>query len=121
MMEFKIVDGTALDYESAKKAYLNGVRGNKLRKMFNIGTSQYRTLLNRFREDGITIPKKGKVDINNSPRYYHKHLCKGKTYWTVTRTVNWKKVYFGHYKTEAEAKARVKQLEKNNWEGLIKC
>ena len=118
-MKFEIKEGKSIDYEKAKLAYLQGVRGTALRKMFGMGTSQYTRLLQRFREDGLTVPHKGNVAINKNPKYYHKNLCKGISYYTVTRTINWKRYYFGHFKTEAEAKARVMELEKNNWEGLI--
>lgn len=118
-MNFKIVEGVSLDYDEAKKAYLNGIRGVNLRKMFNIGSSQYQRLLTRFREDGIIIPRKGNVSVGKQPKYYYRNLCKGRSYWTVSRTINWKRHYFGHYKTQAEAKAKVKELEANNWEGLL--
>jgi hypothetical protein len=119
-MNFNIIDGDYFDYDKAKEAYLKGIRGNNLRKKFGIGRSQYVRLLKRFREDGIIIPHKGNVQINNAPKYYYNHICNGYSYWTVSRTINYKLHYFGHFKTEAEAQQRVKELEENNWEGLIK-
>lgn len=117
---FRIVEQKQADYEEMKQAYLKGVRGVNLRKMFNLGTSSYTRLLRDFRADGIIIPRKGNVKtVNHAPKYYHKHLCKGRHYWTVSRTVNYKKVYFGHYATESEAIQRVKELQENNWEGAF--
>ena len=118
-MEFNIVDGEQIDYEEIKQAYLEGVRGRKLREMFGIGTSQYTRILVRFREDGIIVPQKGNVVVNNEPKYYQRNMCNGICYWVVSRTVNWKRHYFGRYKTEAEAQARVKELKENNWEGVF--
>ena len=118
-MEFNIVESKTLNYEEVKQAYLNGIRGNRLRKKFGIGRSQYTRLLNRFREDGIIIPKKGNVAINNTPKYYYNNICNGIPYWTVSRTINYKHHYFGHYKTEAEAQQRVKELQENNWDGVF--
>lgn len=79
-MEFNIRDGEYLDYDSAKEAYLNGIRGDKFRELFNIGKSQYSRLLNHFRDDGIIIPRRGNVPINSPPKYYHKNFVHGIMY-----------------------------------------
>ena len=118
-MAFKIVEGKTLDYETVKEAYLSGIYGVELREMFGMGTSQYSTMLKRFREDGIHVPKHGNIRPNNLPRNYHPRKSHGRTYWIVTKTINWKKYNFGSYKTEEEAKARVQELRESNWMGLL--
>lgn len=115
---FNIVEQEGLDYEEAKTAYLNGIKGMRFRKMFGIGTSQYTRLLERFREDGIPITPIGGVYRGKPKNYYCINVQYG--YWVVCKWFNRKKHYFGMYKSEAEAKARVEELKKNNWNGLLK-
>lgn len=112
-MNFNIVDGTPINYEEVKQAYLNGVRGENLREMFNLGSSSYKRLLKSFREEGITVQGK------DTARNYYKQTIHGQDYYTVYKTVKGKKIYFGHFKTEKEAKDHVEYLKKNNWGGLI--
>ena len=115
---FNIVEQKGLDYEEAKKAYLDGVKGMRFRKMFGIGTSQYKRLLERFREDGIPVHQRGGV-YYGTPKYYY---CtkEREDYFIVCKWINRKKHYFGFYNSEEEAKARVEELKKNNWNGLLK-
>ena len=119
MVECRVVDGEYPEYEEIKEAYLNGIRGAKLREKFGIGTSAYKTLLKEFREDGIIIAQKGRVKVGNTPKYYYRASFGEHTYWVVRRTINWKVYNFGYFKSKAEAQQKVKELEENGWEGLL--
>lgn len=121
-MNFKIVEQKTINYYDAKNDYLNGIMGKELRKKYHLGDKAYASLLQRFREDGLEI----EMAINNRKRqrkkrgkYYYISKQRGHIYWTVKKFINNKLYYFGNYKTEAEAKKRVMELEANNWEGLL--
>ncbi len=117
---FNIIEQKTINYDDLKKDYCNGLRFNELKKKYGVGNSQYQRLLNRFREEGITITgswKKPKKYYN--PEYIYRVLTKGICYWTVKRTINGKQISFGTYKNRALAEQRVKELNENNWEGLL--
>ena len=44
-MKFTIKDGDYIDYEAAKKDYVNGLIGEKLQKKYGISSKAYGTLL----------------------------------------------------------------------------
>ena len=117
-MNFKIKEQKTINYNQAKEAYQQGIKGKKLRRMFNLGTSQYMALLKDFRAEGLPVKTTSNKPKREIKKYY-KHLCKGITYWSVSKIKNGETHYFGHYKTQAEAEARVKELKENNWEGLL--
>ena len=55
-MNFKIIEGENVDmYDEMKQDYLNGIIDKDFREKWGIGTTAYKTLLKRFREDGIVI------------------------------------------------------------------
>ena len=113
-MQFRISEGKGINYEQAKKDYIEGLHGVKFRDKHNLGLSAYNRLLKRFREEGITIYN-NKLDA----KYYY-HSKKADVYVVCRRIgVSGKFHYFGNYKTEDEAKARVEELKANNWEGLL--
>lgn len=121
-MNFNIIEQKTINYEAAKQDYLNGIVGDKLRAKHNMGSSAYTRLLQRFREDGLNIP----MNCRNLHRrkqyegkYYYRVVKHGKTYWVVKKWINNKMVYFGYYKTRAEAEQKVIELKENNWEGLL--
>ena len=114
-MDFKIREQESIDYEAIKQAYLDGVRGNRLRKMFGLGTTAYVTLLKDFRNEGIEV-KRGCSSKKKESKYYHRNICKGKFYWCVTRWIDGELHYYGQYKSKAEAEKRVEELKLKNWE-----
>ena len=105
-LNFKIVEQKEVPYETLKEAYLNGLRGDRFREKFGMGTCQYTRLLRDFREDGIIIPKRGKTAINKEIRWYSHEGSANYDYYVVKRIVNGKRHIFGRFKTEAEAKHR---------------
>lgn len=118
-MNFNIVEKKESSYEDMKEAYLNGIRGKQLREMFDIGSSAYTRLLKEFREDGIIVPHRGNNKINKPIKNYYYRVINGIGYWVVSKKINYKTYYFGHYHSKAEAEERVKELKQNNWEGLL--
>ena len=118
-MNFKIKEQNSIDYEEAKKAYTSGIKGNKFRKMFNLGSTAYNNILKEFRAEGIPVKNSKPPKVKREPKHYQRNLSKGISYWTVTKMINGKLHYFGHYKTKAAAQQRVQELKANNWEGLL--
>ena len=118
-LNFRVVDGNSVDYDTLKEDYLNGIIGDKLCKKHGIGKTQYNTLLKRFKEEGIFIGKKFYGNGVKHPRWYRILKGKNNTYYQVRRMFNKKMYKFGTYKTEEEAIKRVEELEANGWEGLV--
>ena len=118
-MKFSIREGNSLDYEQVKTDYCNGIIGKKLQKKYGIGSSQYTSLLKRFREDGIKVNGQGSISPIKKPRFYQKQLSKGIMYFTVTRTINGIRYYGGMFHTEAEAQQSVKELNEIGWESCL--
>ena len=120
MVNCRIIEEDYVDrYAEMKEAYLNGIRGARLREKFGMGRSAYKRLLNEFREDGVTISHRGRVKVDSKPKYYYPATYGTYRYWVVRRTINWKVYNFGYFKSEAEAQQKVRELEQNNWEGLL--
>lgn len=121
-IRFNIVEQNSIDYEQAKKDYINGIRGNRLRNKHQIGRSQYIRLLTRFKDDGVPVPLR-RTPINEkqhyNPKNYSRVLGKGNPAFQVVKTIKGKKHTFGNYKTEAEAQIRVNELRQNDWDGLL--
>ena len=113
-MQFRIIESEGINYEQAKKDYMNGLHGQKFRDKYNLGTSAYVGLLKQFREDGVCIYN-NKMDA----KYYYYN--KKNDSYDVRRRIggNGNMKHFGSYKTEIEAINRVDELNKNNWEGFI--
>lgn len=121
-IRFNIIEQDGLDYEQAKQDYLKGIKGVNLQRKHGIGISQYTRLLDRFRDDGIPVPKYKQPVSSKShynPKNYGRVLGKGKPVFQVSKTIKGKKYTFGNYKTEALAQKRVKELRASNWEGLL--
>lgn len=120
MVNYNVIEKDYVDnYNEMKKAYLNGVRGERFRKLFGIGRSAYKRILQDFREDGIFIAHRGKVKVGSKPKYYYFANYYGYGYWVVRRTINGERHNFGHFKSEAEAQQKVRELDSNGWEGLL--
>lgn len=121
-MEFKVIEQRTADYNALKQDYINGFRYPHFHSQYGVGRSQYRTLLQRFADDGVEV-KLRRTPIYEKPHYNPKHisrrLVKGIAYWTVTKWINGELHYFGNYKSKAKAEQRVKELKQNNWNGLM--
>ena len=118
-MKFSIREGNPINYDDVKQDYINGLVGNKLMAKYGIGSSQYTSLLKRFREDGIPINKQGEISPVKEPKYYHKMVSKCNMYFVVKRTIEGVLYYGGVYKTEIEAKQRVNELNNIGWESCL--
>lgn len=63
------------------------------------------------------LPVEFQNKLSRKPKYYS--FVKNENAFQVQKVIDGKKVYFGYYKTEEEAKARVEELKNNNWDGLL--
>jgi len=68
---------------------------------------------------GYSSPIRGKVKVGSKPKYYYFANYYGYGYWVVRRTINGERHNFGHFKSEAEAQQKVRELDSNGWEGLL--
>lgn len=63
------------------------------------------------------LPLEYQEKLSRKPKYYT--FIKNENAFQVQRFIGGVKVYFGYYRTEDEAKARVEELKNNNWDGLL--
>ena len=115
-MNFNIIENPEPEYniEEIIQDYNNyNIRVSEIQAKHGITRSTWHnTILRKLREHKVPLrdPR-----IHYKPRYYYKI---GKRY-RVQRVINGKCKYFGYYNTIEEAQAKVKELEENNWNGLL--
>ena len=63
--------------------------------------------------DNKVPPQKRRV------KHYCRHMDRGRLSWVVKRTIKGVQYYGGYFKTEAEAIARVKELDEIGWESCL--
>lgn len=108
-MKFTIRDGDYVDYEQAKKDYVNGLVGERFREKYGISTKAYSTLLKDFEAEGIKTgrkPKKKKIYKKPTYVYYDKRT----KYYKVERTRRGVRDYQGCFKNRKDAEEKVKEL-----------
>ena len=110
MVTFNIIDGEykVLDRETIQQEYLRGVPVYKIRGKHNLSRSDWYRILREFKSEGV--PLRG-----SNPKYYY---WNGR-YWVVCRYIKRREHRFGLYHTREEAEMRVRELESNNWDGLL--
>lgn len=118
MVNFRIVESRYVDYDNILIDYQNTKLSVKeIREKHNIGGSTWNQFIKWAKSQGIPLRAKGGC------KYYH---AKNYGYdatnnkWIVSKRIHGKNYHFGRYKTEALAKAKVEELRKNNWNGLLK-
>ena len=114
-MKFKVVENhqPAYDIEEVKKDYTEtNLSVKQIREKYGISQGQWLTILKHWKREGVTM--RG----YNKPKFY-RYEKRYKRY-VVNKTIKSHAYYFGSYRTEEEAKARVRELEENNWNGLLK-
>lgn len=105
------MDELIKDYENMELSV------NEIKEKHNIGSGAWQTVLKRLKEQGVPMRGYNKPSGVRKARYYYwdKHTQS----WRVYKFINGKQLGFGGYRTEKEAQARVKELKKNNWDGLL--
>ena len=120
-MNFNIIDGTDdLDYDMVLQDYQNlELSVREIKEKHGITDGKWQRITKQWREQGITL--RSKYHRTGYPVYTFR--CKNYTLnngrYKVYKEINGKKHYFGTYETEEEAKAKVKELWDNNWNGLL--
>lgn len=115
-MNFKVVENSRPDYdvEEVIKDYLNTELSTiEIKQKHKITTKKYTKILNEIKKRGL--PLRNAKHNSRKCKYYS--FIQG--YWVVKRIFNQKTYYFGKYRSEEEAKARVNELRENNWNGLL--
>lgn len=114
-IKFHIIENSEPDYnlEEVIKDYLNTeLSTTEIKQKHKITTRKYTKILNEIKKRGLPLRNTKHNSLNCKYYYFNKG------YWFVKRVFNQKTYYFGTYKSEEEAKARVKELRENNWNGL---
>lgn len=107
-MKFTIRDGDYIDYEAAKKDYVNGLIGEKLQKKYGISSKAYGTLLKDFEADGVKTNRRPKQKIYKKPTYVY--YDKRTKYYKVERTRRGVRDYQGCFKNKKDAEQKVREL-----------
>ena len=100
-------DEVLIDYQNPD------ITVKEIKAKYGITNGKWLTLLKHWKRDGVKLRSPRNRD--RVPKYYTKN--RGRYY--VTRMIHCRNYSFGGFATEEEAQARVKELEANNWEGLL--
>ena len=117
-MNFRIVENPdpGYDLEEVKKDYLNPeIPVKEIIRKYGITPGTWLTILKHWKTEGV--PMRSNHNRTKTPRYYYFNNRTKK--WHVNRCIRGKQYNFGSYKTEMEAKERVKGLEATKCEGRI--
>lgn len=112
VVNFNLIEGDYnpnFPYDTVKKEYRDGLPVKEIRKKHGLNNGQWSRFLKELKSEGF--PLRG-----DNPRFYIHD--KTRRMYKVERVINGKRVFFGYFKTEEEAQARVKQLKENNWEDI---
>lgn len=117
-MNFRIVENQSVhdtyDLNELIEDYKNmELTVKEIREKYDLTRGQWCTVLKRIKEQGVPLRS---ASYRNA-KYYHFNKQENK--FKVERILNGVDCYFGTYRTEKEAKARVDELNANNWEGLL--
>ena len=122
-MKFKVVENHQPDYdiEEVKKDYTEtDTPVKEIRAKYGISQGQWLTILKHWKREGVTMRGRNYCSRKGSifTTYYYPHGNTGR--YVILRSIGGKSYYFGICNNEEEAKARVKELQANNWNGLLK-
>ena len=116
-LNFKIVEGTTTNdeerYEEWIKEYLNNTPMSEIQDKLGINIYMYRKYRKRALEEGRVVDRRTtqKDDYKYYYRTRHNTFIINKR-CPITRKI----VHYGTYKTEEQAKRKVEELKRNNWE-----
>ena len=122
-MEFKVVENHQPNYdiEEVKKDYTEtNLSVKQIREKYGISRGQWHTIRKHWKREGVPMRGRNYCSRKGSifTTYYYPHGDTGR--YVILRSIGGKSYYFGICKNEEEAKARVKELKENNWNGLLK-
>lgn len=117
-MNFRIVENQSVhdtyDLNELIEDYKNmELTVKEIREKYNLTVGQWHTVLKRIKEQGVSL----RGASYRNAKYYS--FNKQYNHFRVHRVINGVHYRFGAYRTEKEAKARVDELNANNWEGLL--
>lgn len=115
-MNFRIIENPDNDFdlEAVIKDYQNwDIPTSEIKEKYQITSRKYKQVIAEIKDRGI--PLRPRLPLHCKYYYYKKYDKK----WVVKRVFDGKAYYFGYYRTEEEAEARVKELRENNWGGLL--
>lgn len=116
-IRFRIIENPEPDYniEEVIKEYLDTeLTTQEIKKKHSLTTGKYSQVLMEVKRRGL--PLRSSWHHQSKCKYYY---YKGDGYYAVKRVFKGKAYYFGYFKTEEEAKERVKELWDNGWDGFL--
>ena len=120
MLNFNIIDGVDVhktyDFEELKKDYLdmnNSV--NDIMEKYGFSSGQWVNARKRLEDAGVPLRGTHTKQMRTAKHYIYDRR---RNRYKVCRNIGGKHYYFGVYKTEEEAKARVQELRDKGWDGL---
>ena len=111
-VNFRIIEGDYSKYDKFVEMYNNRKISTEYIKR-KLGVAFYNKYRGEALRNGDIEPRPLSLKINNNFKYYHYDKVKKK--YRVRKVKNGKYMSFGFYDTEEEAKQRVEELKKINW------
>ena len=111
-VNFRIIEGDYSKYDKFVEMYNNRKISTEYIKR-KLGVAFYNKYRGEALREGDIEPRPLSLKINNNFKYYHYDKVKKK--YRVRKVKNGKYMSFGFYDTEEEAKQRVEELKKINW------
>lgn len=124
-MNFNIVDGDN-GYRELLPVFSElyndkQIRVATIKEQLGLCQNDYRKLRRDAIEEGLILPRTKpyntkKPTYKTNPRYVYKSIKKGIVYFTVTRTINGKRIFYGNFKDIRQADRMVELLKENDWD-----
>ena len=115
VVNFKVIENDYIDRESEfqewVRLYNSEMLVKDINKKLNVSPYMYKKYRKRALQEGLIKDRRKEY----KPKYYYKSNTG--TYKVHHRNSEGKIIYYGTYKTQKEAEARVDELIKNNWGG----
>lgn len=109
-------DYNLTDYESIKKDYISSdLTVKEIQTKYSLEKRDWNEFLRQIKSENIPV-RDGSTWYKQVKNYCYNIKSKK---WEVYKYINYKRYFFGGYKTEKEAQNRVEELKRNNWEGLL--
>ena len=112
MPNFRIVENEYVPMDDIKKDWINGLRGNELRKKWGMSTRKYSRMLDELEADGYKTKHRRKKQSKTPKNVYYDVRTKR---FTVKKMINGEYIYGGCFTKRCDAEQRVKELNENGW------
>ena len=115
MANFNIIENGYTSIDAAKKDWIKGIRGDRLRKKHNMTTRKYTRMLKELEDDGYKTGLRKKKYRKPSHIAFDKYTQR----FIVKKMIDGKVIYGGCFRKRCDAEKRVIELDKNGWDTSV--